>query len=390
MFVLVPDYLSHIVKKGELQPRYYNPGEVFDEVHILTTTPDRPDPAALQGMVGKARLFLHNLPEDERMAMRPWWWFDNLLLRRWAQPGVDLARRIRPGLIRCHSADWNSYLASRIKAALGTPYVVSLHINPDVNPTRRFQDNPLDRTQKRSNALFEEIEREALRHADLVMPVYQPIIPYLDRMGVRNYEVCYNVLNGDNLRKKDDYGIGQRFRVLSVGRLFEAKYPDKLIRAVAAQPNCFLTVVGDGPARPALERLVRELNAADRIDFQPAIVNDELCALLPTYDAFAIHSEYWEINKSLLEALLSGLPCVINRRRGLPVPELEGDFILKVENTVEGYANALLRLSTDHGFREALGRRAFDHAQRHWAPRLTEDRYATIYRSMLAGGRRVA
>jgi glycosyltransferase involved in cell wall biosynthesis len=384
LMVLVPDYLSHIVKKGELQPRYYNPGEVFDEVHLLMTTPDEPDPSALQGMVGRAKLFLYNHPEDARMSERPWWLFDNWLLRRWAKRGVDIARSISPQLIRCHGADWNTYLASQIKAALGTPYVVSLHINHDVNPTRRFHDNPLTRARKRNNILFDEIEREGLSHANLVMPVYQPIIPYLDRLGVRNYEVCYNVLNGENLRKKDNYRTGDRFRIVSVGRLFDAKYPDNLIRAVALQRNYDLTIVGDGPARASLERLVSDLAVRDRVHFRPAIVNDELCAALPTYDAFAIHSEYWEINKSLLEALLTGLPCVINRRRGLPVPELEDDFITKVENTVEGYGAALGRLSTDHAFREALGRRAFAHAQKYWAPQVAEARYANIYRTMLA------
>jgi len=81
LLVLVPDHISAIVQKGEYQPRYYNPGEVFDEVHILTTTPDKPDPAALQRTVGRAKLHLHNLPEDERLRDRPWWLLDNFLLR---------------------------------------------------------------------------------------------------------------------------------------------------------------------------------------------------------------------------------------------------------------------------------------------------------------------
>ena len=30
----------------------------------------------------------------------------------------------------------------------------------------------------------------------LVMPVYKPIVPYLDRLGVKRVKICYNVLNG--------------------------------------------------------------------------------------------------------------------------------------------------------------------------------------------------
>ena len=64
LLVIVPDRISAIVEKGEYQPRYYNPGNLFDEVHILMTNDDRVDPADVQRTVGDARLYLHNLPED--------------------------------------------------------------------------------------------------------------------------------------------------------------------------------------------------------------------------------------------------------------------------------------------------------------------------------------
>ena len=37
LLVIVPDRLSSILDKGEIQPDYYNPGRVFDEVDILMT-----------------------------------------------------------------------------------------------------------------------------------------------------------------------------------------------------------------------------------------------------------------------------------------------------------------------------------------------------------------
>ncbi len=383
LLVLVPDYISAILKKGEYQPRYYNPGEVFSEVHILTTTPDRPELAALQRTVGSARVMLHNLPEDPGLVRGKWWWFDNYQLRRWAEPGVALAREIKPDLMRVHGIDFNSYVAARIKAALGIPFAASLHINPDINATRRHLRSNLTRDEKLNNALFDEIERESLDAADLVMPVYQCIIPYLERMGVRRYEVVYNVLNGEHLRRKDSYARNGRFRILSVGRLFEDKYPENIIRSVHAMPDAELTIVGDGPARAPLEALTAELGVGDRVRFLPAVANDELCASMPGYDVFAIHTEYWELNKSLLEALLTGLPCVVNRRRGLPVPELDGDFILKVENSVESYRGALERIASDDTFRAALGQRAYEHAQARWAPEKTEARVVEIYRRLL-------
>lgn len=383
LLVIVPDYITAILKKGEYQPRYYNPGQVFDEVHILMTNADAPDAESLRRTIGDAKLFLHNLPEPANIERWSWTVFTDRMLQKWAAPGVELARRIKPDLIRCHSADFNCYLASQIHRHLQIPYVVSLHINADVNPTRRYLDSVLTPQQRRHNAIFDHVEREALGYASLVMPVYQPILPYLERMGVKRFDVCYNVLNGDHLRRKTDYELHGAGRIVCVGRLFDDKYPDAIIRAVSAIPGLELDIVGDGPARLALETLVAELGVTERIRFRPAVPNDRLCAELPGYDLFAVHSEYWELNKSVLEALLTGLPVVINRRKGLPVPELDGDFVVRVDNTEQGYLSAFHSLLGDNSLRASIGQRAYAHAQNNWGPRVTEAKFAGIYRSLI-------
>lgn len=383
LLVMIPDRISEILAKGEYQPCYYNPGEVFDEVHILMTNDDSPSLADLQRTVGHATLFVHNYPDDLNLVSCRPTWLRNIRLRKWAQGGVDIARSIKPQLIRSHGSDWNTYLASRIKAELGIPYVVSLHINPDINPVRRIVKPHLTAEEKRHNAFYEYVEYSGLHGADLVMPVYKPIVPYLKRLGVERVQVCYNVLNNKYLRVKSDYGLHSPARIIYVGRLFEDKNPDNILWALVRLPGVVFTIVGDGPIRHRLEQLAVDLGVADRVVFRPAVANDELCELLVEQDIFAVHTEYWEISKSVLEALLTGLPIVINRRRGEPVPEFEGDFVRMVENTKEAYFQALNQLLTDHEGRAALGRRALAHARVNWDPAITEARYAGIYRSFL-------
>ncbi len=384
LLVIIPDRITDILVKGEYQPRYYNPGGLFDEVHILSTTADNPDLNALQRTVGDAKLHVWHHPDDlSLIGTRPGI-FRRLRLRRWARGGVDLARRIKPDLIRCHGADWNVYLASRIKGELGVPYVMSLHINPDVNPVRRYLKDNLTRAEAWHNSFYDSLEHEGLTNADLVMPVYKPILPYLVRHGVERVRVCYNVLNSNFLSEKTDYSLNSPPRIVSVGRLLDAKDPSNIIRAVHSLPGVELLIVGDGPKRPELERLTSSLGVADRVRFAPAIENDELCRMLPGFDLFAVHSEYWELNKSVLEALLTGLPIVINRRQGEPVPELaDADFVKLVDNTEQSYRDAIAGLLSDDRAREKLGRRAYAHAQDNWAPAKTEAVYSEIYRGML-------
>lgn len=383
LLVIIPDRLSEIIKKGEMQPRYYNPGRLFDKVDILLCNDDKPDRSALSYLVGGQNVEVHNLPDDLTLVQRRPSFLSSCRLRSWANQGVRLAERINPSLIRCHGADWNCYLASRIKAKLGIPYVVSLHINPDVNPVRRYVRPPFTDEQRRHNRFYNFIESEGLRNADLVMPVYRTIIPYLERLRVKKFEVCYNVLNSIHLQKKAHYELHQPSRIIYVGRLIAEKNPENIIRAVAALPETVLTIVGDGPIRLDLEQLVSDLGLAARVQFRSSVLNDELCHLLAEQDIFAVHSDYWEISKSVLEALLTGLPVVINHRRGEAVPELEGDFVMKVKNSPQDYLGAFQRLLSDDQFREEMGKKAFSHARAHWSPEATEEKYAGIYRSFL-------
>lgn len=384
LLVLIPDHLSELIEKGETQPRYYNPGNLFRQVTIAVTNDDRPDPKLLQRMVGDAQVDIFNIPERPELTQYRWAWQRQFLLRRWAQPAVDLARRIRPNLIRCHGADWNIYAAARIKATLGIPYVASLHINPDVNSPRRYLESNLLPWQQLHNRFFDQVESVGLLNADLVMPVYRPIIPYLKRLGVERFDVCYNVLDDSSLVPKTDYKRRDVARLVYVGRLVPAKDPSNIIRAVAASPNVHFTIVGDGPLRPGLEALAQECGVADRVEFRPAVANAELCRMLHTFDLFVVHTEHWELSKSVLEAVLAGLPVIINRRIGPQVPEFaEGDFVHMVDNTVRGYKSAIDALLADQPAREALGRRAFAQARANWSPAATEAKYVSIYQRLM-------
>ena len=254
-----------------------------------------------------------------------------------------------------------------------------------MNSVRRYLGPDPSPTQARLNRFYDYIECEGLRNADLVMPVYKPILPYLARLGVTNVRVCYNVLNAHHLRRKSNYALHHPARIVCVGRLLDEKDPTPIIRAVASLQGVDLLIVGDGPKRPTLQALVAQLGVGDRVCFAPAIANDELCRMLPEFDLFAVHTEYWELNKSVLEAVLTGLPVVINRRRGDLVPELgDGDFVRMVDNSEDSYRAAIADLLADGAARESLGQRAYAHAQANWDPIKTEAIFADIYRSVLA------
>ena len=103
----------------------------------------------------------------------------------------------------------------------------------------------------------------------------------------------------------------ERFSVLTLGRLIPIKGIDLAIRAAAAG-GMTLLVAGDGPERPTLERLARELRADVR--FLGLITGQDKRDWIEAADAFALPSRRLASGRSegvptaLLEAMAHGLP----------------------------------------------------------------------------------
>lgn len=373
--VIVPDRLTDLVRKGEVTPRYYNPGELFREVHLVLMNDDRPDPAAVQPMVGAARLELHNLIGSQgKYLLRTLGWQRPLLeplLRR----AVALAREVRPQLVRTHNNFLEGVVAQRLKSALGIPYIVSLHGVWDID----------DRTTARGRVLARfrrKLERVALADADAVIAVYSPIIRYAKEYGARRVELIYNIVAGASVARKRDYALNRPPRLITINRQLQEKNPANIIRAVAAL-DCRYTLVGTGPLHEPLKALAAELGCGDRVRFVPSMPNADLCASLAEYDLMVSHCDYWGMSKTMIEGGLAGLPIVINRHPQIAIGEYEGDWLVECENSPEGYRAALEGLLGSEERRAELGRRAAQVARTRFDPATMEEKTVALYREAM-------
>ena len=378
LLVVIPDRLSAIVEKGELTDRYYNPGVLFDEVHILMTNDDQPDPRAVQKTVGKARLALHNLPMPGFRRSVGWW---NAFLSSWMNKGVALAREVGPQLIRAYGNFGNGYLAAQIRKQTGVPFVVSLHTHPDADMRGATPWRPHWRERLRME-LYRRFERESLAAADRVIIVYESQSEYATQNGARDVRLIYNVINPTHLGIKTNYQLGNPPRLISVGRQFKEKNPENIIRAMVGL-KARLTLVGNGPYHDRLRSMAQGLGLAERVDFIRALPNDRLSELWPEYDLFAVHCDAWGIPKAVMEPLLAGLPVVVNRRRPEPVHELNGDWVMQVDNTESDYRQAITQLLAGHDRRATLGRRGHAYAWKQFSPKNTELQLIELYRELV-------
>lgn len=103
----------------------------------------------------------------------------------------------------------------------------------------------------------------------------------------------------------------------TVGRLAEVKRQDVLLRAFARLHGaCHLVIVGDGPMRPALQRLATELEISERVHFAGYQETPE--RFFHVMDVFALTSRSEGMPLAVLEAWAAGVPVVASRVGGLP------------------------------------------------------------------------
>lgn len=110
--------------------------------------------------------------------------------------------------------------------------------------------------------------------------------------------------------------------VLFIGRLAAAKGVPVLLEAFAKArascPKARLTLVGDGPARRALEARSRELGLSDAVRFTGYLSQDEVAAELARCDLFALPSFAEGVPVVLMEAMASARPVLTTRIAGIP------------------------------------------------------------------------
>jgi glycosyltransferase involved in cell wall biosynthesis len=120
-------------------------------------------------------------------------------------------------------------------------------------------------------------------------------------------------------------GLPRRRVIAFLGRLVSDKGADLLLRAFAnLQPSGWrLSVIGDGPERPALQRLCIELGINNRVDFYGALQGEALVRVLNHHEILVIPSRWREpFGVVALEGLACG--CVVLASDGGGLPDAVG------------------------------------------------------------------
>jgi L-malate glycosyltransferase len=157
---------------------------------------------------------------------------------------------------------------------------------------------------------------------------------------------------------RNELGIPPNAEIVGcIARLVDVKDHATLLRAIsllaARRPALHVVLIGDGPCRPGLERLARELDISARTHF--AGVRPNLPNLNHFFDVSALASLSEGFPNSLVEAMAAGRPVVATNVGGNPDAVRPSTGILVPASDPSAFAHALERVLADEELRRRLG-----------------------------------
>ena len=196
-------------------------------------------------------------------------------------------------------------------------------------------------------------KRDITRHLHLPQDHVSVVSPGVDRIHFRPLDAEKRV------RSKKPY-------VLSVAGSDPTKNVETLVEAFAKLPTQIreshnLVLAGDLRKVSEVHARVRQLNLQSQTVFPGIVAEDQLVALYQNAAVFVFPSRYEGFGLPVLEAMACGCPVISSNAASLP--EVFGDAALSADPTdAAAFANHMVRVLTDIGFREELSRNGLTRA----------------------------
>ncbi|WP_437603969.1 glycosyltransferase family 4 protein [Sorangium sp. So ce590] len=301
-----------------------------------------------------------------------------------------LARR-RPDVVHlCTTLFWATArdgLAVELCRRAGVPAVLHLHFSSQIIAWHRALAWPA-----------RQAVRAVLGRAAAVVTLSEELRHYVQGLvpGGRVVRIP-NPVDTEGFRPADaPRSPGGPLRVLFAGLVTPQKGVLELTRAVLAVEGLTLALAGPRAAGGAagdarrLDEALGELARQGRLDLLGELPEDAMPAAYRGADIFCLPSHGEGLPNVLLEAMASGLPCVVTPVGAVPdvIEGEDGRAALAVAPRDEAALRDVLRsLRDDPSLRTQLGEAARRRAERRYATRTVMAEYAALYAQLTSAAR---
>lgn len=189
-------------------------------------------------------------------------------------------------------------------------------------------------------------------------------------------------------RLREELGLDKAFAWLAVGRFDPPKDYPIMLRAFAVvlgkRPEAQLLIAGDGPLRPSIEKLAKDLGIGAQVKFLG--IRRDIHELMNAADAYVMSSAWEGMPMVLLEACATGLPVVATNVGGNREIVQDGvtGFLVPPKDS-EALAQAMLRLmNLSAEERQRMGQAGREHIKANFSLDRVVDQWEALYKELLA------
>lgn len=359
------DPLIAYVEKGEIKDRYFNPENIFDEIHVISFIEQDANEDQIQKMVGLAKIKIHCVGKIKIQDRK-----------KHQKRILELIKEINPDIIRAFNVRLEGWFAAVCAKNLRIPLFVSLHTQYDYN--RRLLKKSNFRRFLISKFMEKTIESFVLENADKITIVFQIIEPYVRSHCDKKPVLLYNKVN---IEQFNDGKILKEFSkplILSVGNLIKIKNHECIIRAMK-NLDAYCLIIGKGEDQDRLEKIIKDEKLEKKIQIINTVPHEIIQDYYKTADIFALayDSELEGLPIPIIEALAAGLPVVIPHPKKGYSDGLE-DSVIFCQQNPQSFHDNMKKILDDEILRSELSRKA-KLKSKDFAQEKIEKREAKIY-----------
>jgi glycosyltransferase involved in cell wall biosynthesis len=370
------DPLAAYLKKGELKDRYFNPNNIFDEVHFVTFFDEECAIEDIQKTIGSAKGYIHKLSPISIL--------DMFFPKRRVNDIINEISSIKVDIVRAYNPIFQGFFAGIASLQLKVPFLISLHGNYDLDIRYQYKINRDKRYLKYLLSKY-SVEPKSLQMATHILGAYKFAGKYATDNGVDQSKVSiiYNRVYLNRFKPNPNKKISTKIRVICVGRLIKEKGQRILVDAMATlSKNISLTIVGDGEDYDLLVAKSKALNLLDRVTFIRSVPNEKLADLYREHHIFALPIQYGGICIPVLEATASGLALVMPKPIHEDAPEIIQDYAEVVENSAKGFAVGIRKVANDSKLREKMVNKGFT-VIKDYSGDIMEEKESELYKKLV-------
>ncbi len=289
-----------------------------------------------------------------------------------------VTQREQLDLINVHYSLPHATAAQLSREITGKPYVTTLHGS--------------DVTILGSDPSYEPINTMSIEASDAITTVSHYMAQEAkNNLGIeKEIQVIPNFVDNEKYQPAPCYLLDnprpKAITLVHVSNFRPVKRIDDLIYSMCIitkkEPNAQLILVGDGPERHSIERLI------DKLDLRRNILvtgyRSDVAEMMNCADALVLCSETENAPLTILEGMSCGLPIIATNVGGIPelIQDGKNGFLVPLKHPEE-IAEAALKLNSDDNLLSKMGENARKTILQKYTKDIVLKQYLKVYESVI-------